>query len=68
LEKAQNENDVAYAQEILQNAFRTDVRPLLAEARKRSGAAIQPLSLFREIKVREQLIQQRGYKTMATGL
>ena len=68
LEKAQNENDVAYAQEILQNAFRTDVRPLLAEVRKRLGAAIQPLSLFRDVKVREQLIQQRGYKTMATGL
>jgi L-rhamnose isomerase/sugar isomerase len=33
LEKAQENNDTVQAQEILQNAFRTDVRPLLAEAR-----------------------------------
>jgi L-rhamnose isomerase / sugar isomerase len=68
LEKAQYENDVTQAQEILQNAFRTDARPLLAEARRRSGAAIQPLGLFRDLKVREQLIQQRGNETQATGL
>jgi L-rhamnose isomerase / sugar isomerase len=68
LSEAQNNNDVAQAQEILQNAFRTDVRPLVAEARLRSGAALNPLALFRNEKVRENLIKERGLKTFATGL
>src|SRR4029078_9121174 len=33
LSQAQDNNDVVKAQEILQHAFRTDVRPLVAEAR-----------------------------------
>ncbi len=68
LEAAQEKNDVTEAQEILQQAYRTDVRPLVAGARLRNGAALQPLQLFREGKVREQLIRQRGEKTVATGL
>lgn len=68
LEEARQFNDVVTAQEILQNAFRTDVRPLVAEARLRSGAALQPLKLFRQLKVREQLTKERGLKTVATGL
>ncbi|HOX82278.1 MAG TPA: sugar isomerase [Chryseolinea sp.] len=68
LEKAQQENDVARAQEILQAAYRTDVRSIVAEARLRSGAALQPITLFRNLKVREQLVKERGTSTVATGL
>ncbi len=68
LQEAQENNDVAKAQEILQEAYRTDVRPIVAEARLRSGAAITPLQLFRDKAVRHQLIQTRGAKTTATGL
>jgi L-rhamnose isomerase/sugar isomerase len=68
LEIAQQTNDTSYAQEILQTAFRTDVRPLLAEARLRSGAALNPIELFRNLKVREGLITERGMKSIATGL
>ena len=68
LNRAQERNDVAKAQEILQQAYRTDVRPLLAEARLKAGAAIQPIQLFRELNVRKQLISERGLKTIATGL
>jgi L-rhamnose isomerase / sugar isomerase len=68
LAAAQEANDVVKAQEILQQAYRTDVRPLVAEARLRSGAALQPLQLFRNLKVRENLIKERGQKTVATGL
>lgn len=64
----QEDNDVTMAQEALQNAFRTDVRPLLAEARRRSGAAIDPLALFRELKVRERLIAERGKNSRSSGL
>ena len=68
LQEAQNNNDVVTAQEILQQAFRTDTRALVAEARLRSGAALNPLTIFRNEKVREGLIKQRGLKTFATGL
>ena len=68
LETAQEENDVVRAQEILQNAFRTDVRALVAEARLRSGAALNPIELYRNLTVRKNLIGERGLKTVATGL
>jgi len=68
LKQAQQDNDVALAQEILQAAYRTDVRPLLAEARLRSGAALDPVGLFRELKIREKLVEERGDNTVATGL
>ncbi len=65
---AQNNNDVASAQEILQNAFRTDARALVAEARLKAGAALEPLTIYRKEKAREQLIKKRGVKTIASGL
>lgn len=68
LNEAQQNNDVASAQEILQHAFRTDVRALVAEARLRDGGSLNPLAAYREQKVREQLIKERGAKTIATGL
>ncbi|WPP53261.1 TIM barrel protein [Catalinimonas niigatensis] len=68
LESARDANDVALCQEIIQDAYRTDVRPLLAEARLRNKAALHPLKLFRKLKVREQLIASRGKETVATGL
>ena len=68
LEDAQEENDVVRAQEVLQSAYRTDVRSLLAEARLRKNAALDPLGLYRELNVRNKLIKERGSKTIATGL
>jgi L-rhamnose isomerase/sugar isomerase len=68
LKAAQDINDVVRAQEILQAAYRTDVRPLIAEARLLAGGALKPLELFRSLKIREQLIKARGIKTVATGL
>lgn len=68
LRQAQQNNDVVQAQEILQEAYRTDVRPLLAEARLRSAGALHPIRLFEEAKIREQLIAERGENTVATGL
>jgi L-rhamnose isomerase / sugar isomerase len=68
LKAAQQANDVTTCQEILQHAFRTDVRPLVAEARLRSKGALRPLQLYREGEVRGQLIKARGSRTTATGL
>lgn len=68
LEAAREANDAAQAQELLQDVFRTDLRPLLAEARLRAGAALNPIGLFREAKIRQKLIESRGMKAVATGL
>ncbi|MGI4750471.1 MAG: TIM barrel protein [Janthinobacterium lividum] len=68
LNEAQAVSDVVRCQEILQNVFRTDVRALVAEARVRAGGAADPLALYRSLKVRENLIGERGYNTVATGL
>jgi len=68
LQEARENNDVVMAQEILQNAFRTDVRPLVAEARRRSGGALNPLNVYRTLGIRNKLINERGLKTAATGL
>jgi len=68
LEAGQERNDVAVCQEILQDAYRTDVRPLIAEARRLSGGAIHPISAYRELKVRNTLISERGKNSVSTGL
>ncbi|MEB2785650.1 sugar isomerase [Algoriphagus persicinus] len=68
LEDAQEIHDVTGAQELLQDAYRTDLRPLLAEAIRRSGGAIDPIQTFRSLKVRESLIKERGLKSIASGL
>ena len=68
LTEAQNNNDVVTAQEILQQAFRTDVRALVAEARLLAGGSLQPLEFYRSKKIRQQLIAERGAKTITTGL
>jgi L-rhamnose isomerase/sugar isomerase len=68
LEAAQLDNDVSRCQTILQAAFRTDVRPLLAAARLESGGALHPIGYYREMKIRKQLIEERGVDAVATGL
>jgi L-rhamnose isomerase / sugar isomerase len=68
LEMARQNNDVSQAQEILQSAYRIDARPLVAEARMIAGGALQPLQLFRQLKIRDNLIKERGLKTVASGL
>jgi L-rhamnose isomerase/sugar isomerase len=68
LEQARSQNDVVLAQQILQNAFRTDVRPLVRESMRLSGGAIDPIGLFRNLSVRSELMNERGKVTVATGL
>jgi L-rhamnose isomerase/sugar isomerase len=67
LNEAQENNDVVVAQEVLQNIFRTDVRAIVAEARLRAGASLDPIGFFRDQKIRTSLIDERG-NTIATGL
>lgn len=68
LRAAQAENDVVMAQEILQDAYRTDVRPLVREAARRAGGALYPLLAYRRFGVRDTLTKARTGNTVATGL
>lgn len=68
LKTAQLENDVVKCQEILQGAYRTDVRPLIEKARINSGGVLNPINAYRSLRVRERLITERGKNTVATGL
>lgn len=68
LDQARSQNDVVLAQQILQNAFRTDVRPLVREAMRLNGGALDPIGLFRNLNVRSELMNERGKVTVATGL
>lgn len=68
LKEAQSVSDVVTCQEILQDAYRTDVRPIIKAARAKSGAAVSPIQAYRSLEVRKTLITERGTKTQATGL
>jgi L-rhamnose isomerase/sugar isomerase len=68
LSAAQDDDDPALAAEILHAAFRTDVRPLVAEARRRNGAAADPLTEFRRSGYRAAKIAERGTDARSTGL
>lgn len=65
---AQESNDAALAAELLHAAFRTDTRPLVAEARLRNGAAIDPLRAFRFSGYRAEKLAERGADSISTGL
>ena len=59
LQAAQEANDVLMAERALQTAFRTDVQPLVAEARLRLGGAIDPVAAFRASGYRARVAAER---------
>lgn len=67
LRQAQGDNDPAWAAEILTSAFRTDVSPLVAQARLSNSAALDPLASYRLLGYRPWKISERG-ESSATGL
>jgi L-rhamnose isomerase/sugar isomerase len=64
---AQQNNDATMAQELLQKAFRTDVGPLVREARRRLGGAVDPLAAYRASGYRKLTAETRA-AGVATGL
>jgi len=56
----QEENDVLMAEMTLKAAYETDVRPLVAEARRRNGGAQQPIQAFRASGYRTAKAAERG--------
>lgn len=59
LTACQNANDALMASNMLKQAFRTDVEPILAMARHQRGGAIGPVSTFRASGYRAEAAQDR---------
>ncbi len=59
LESHQSENDALMASETLKRAYRTDVEPILAEARRRAGGAIDPVATYRASGYRARVASER---------
>jgi L-rhamnose isomerase/sugar isomerase len=60
LEGYQQSGDVLMAECTLKDAYETDVRPLVAEARRRAGAALDPIAAFRASGYRARKSAERG--------
>lgn len=59
LEGYQSDNDALMATETLKRAYRTDVEPIMAEARRRSGGAIDPVATYRASGYRARVAAER---------
>jgi L-rhamnose isomerase/sugar isomerase len=59
LAAAQESNDAILALQTLKQAFTTDVGPVLAHARERSGGAIDPIALYRSSGYRAKKASER---------
>jgi L-rhamnose isomerase/sugar isomerase len=59
LEEAQHRNDAVMALQTLKQAFTTDVAPILAMARHRSGGAIDPVATYRASQYRQHVTRER---------
>jgi len=62
LDGYQETNDALMAANTLKSAYNTDVSPILAMARKRSGGAIDPIATYRAADYRLQLASNRPAK------
>ncbi|MCB1833664.1 MAG: sugar isomerase, partial [Geminicoccaceae bacterium] len=67
LGSAQDANDAIGARDILMRAFRCDVSPLIAEARLRSGGALDPIRTFRATGYRQKKDAERPQQASFGG-
>ncbi|WP_116653740.1 L-rhamnose catabolism isomerase [Pelagibacterium sediminicola] len=63
----QDGNDALMAAQTLKKAFRTDVDPILAEARRREGAAIDPVAAYRASGYRARVARERPAVSGGSG-
>ena len=63
----QDENDALMASDSLKRAYRTDVEPILAEARRRSSGAIDPIAAYRKSQYRQKIGKKRPASIAGSG-
>ncbi len=66
LAAAQDQSDLVRAESYLQDAFATDVRPVIREWRASKGLPQDPMEAFRASGYLERITQERGAKNMAS--
>ena len=67
LSEAQEAGDVLGAYRVLQTAYETDVRPLLAEVRSRQGRNPDPIAAFRASGYAERVARERTAIATTSG-
>ena len=67
LREAQEAGDVLGAYRVLQTAYETDVRPLLAELRSRQGRNPDPIAAFRASGYAERVARERTAIATTSG-
>ena len=68
LHMAQEENDTMMAFQALRSAYRTDVTPILAQARLEQGGAIDAIAAYRASGYRSRKAQERGRVGVGAGI
>jgi len=63
----QQRNDALRAAQTLKRAFTTDVQPILARARQRKGAAIDPVAVYRDSGYRARCARTRPARVFSGG-
>jgi len=63
----QQDNDAMMASQTLKQAFRSDVEPILAMARRKSGGAIDPIATYRKAGYRQKVADIRPAVSGAGG-
>lgn len=67
LAEAQAAGDVLEAHRILTDAFRLDVRPLLAQVREELGVPADPIAAYRASGYEEKIARERGVRATSGG-
>jgi L-rhamnose isomerase / sugar isomerase len=67
LAQLQETNDSYLAAQTLKRAFTTDVAPILAEARRRQGGAVDPVATYRASGYRDRKAKERPATTAGSG-
>ncbi|MFB2564868.1 L-rhamnose catabolism isomerase [Rhizobium sp. IMFF44] len=67
LDEYQDANDALMASETLKRAYRADVEPILAEARRRAGGAIDPVATYRASGYRNKVAAERPASAAGGG-
>lgn len=67
LQAYQDSNDALMATQILKEAYRTDVEPILAMVRSNSGGAINPVQAYRASGYRKKVAAERPHVSGGSG-
>ncbi|MFN5060917.1 MAG: L-rhamnose isomerase [Chloroflexota bacterium] len=67
LAEAQQAGDVLGAHQLLSDAYRTDVRPLLAQVRSEMGVPVDPVAAFKATGYEQKVAVERGLAATSGG-